>query len=122
MPGHNPRIPIVIVGILVILVLLAGIALPMLLRESAADDGRPKAVLSIEHDGFLYTYHVPTDTEGLFDLADDPRRLRNLAPGLREETLHLRTLLTRDLGIEDLEDLRVHFEDSIRTLESLGYL
>lgn len=80
------------------------------------------SVVTIDADGFRYAYHATTGTEVLFDVKNDPRLLVNvigdhplLAAGMR------RSLETR-LHVDSLESLRVLHAESIRRLQSLGYL
>jgi hypothetical protein len=80
------------------------------------------SILRIEENGLRYTYHVVSGTEALFDTHADPRALKNLAPDRPEDARRLRARLEEQLEVESLEDLRATQRETIRELESLGYL
>ncbi len=89
--------------------------------DAAADDPSA-AVVSIDADGFRYAYHVTTGTEALFDLRDDPRQLRDVLPEHPELAKSLRRAVEERLHVESLDALRRRHADTIRRLQSLGYL
>lgn len=111
---------------------LAGVALLLLLgvgvyaavhpAPAVAPDEESPAVLRIEEDGWLYTYHVPTDTEGLFDVQNDPRCLKNLLDSHRTEAARLRRTLERRLGVRDLREMLDPNDPTVENLRGLGYL
>ncbi len=76
----------------------------------------------IESDGFRYEYHVPTGAEALYEVAGDPRCLKDVLAANRERGTSLRRELERRVGVGDLGDLRCRYEDTIRRLHALGYL
>lgn len=93
-------------------------------RREGGDDPEPRAppsLLEIERDGLRWTYHLPSGTEALFDLATDPRCLRNLAPERGADCERLRKEAERREG-GSVESLREHYREQIERLRSLGYL
>jgi hypothetical protein len=101
-------------------VLLA--ALLLLFPAPGPEAGLPP-VLSVQKGELLYTYHVLTRTEALFDTGEDPRRLRNLCRRHPEDVVELRLDLCRRYGVSDLARLGTSKTDSLRRqLASLGYL
>ncbi len=93
---------------------------------SSDPDSRVPPVLRIEDNGLRYTFHLPSGLEGLFDLDEDPRCLKNLARERPGDAMRLREQLTRrlrdEMGVERLEDLRATFREREEQLRSLGYL
>jgi hypothetical protein len=87
-----------------------------------ASPAEPASVLSIQEDGLLYTYHIPTNTEALFDLGTDPKCRRNLVLSHPREAANFRRMLERKLGVKDLRDLLNPADPTIRTLRDYGYL
>lgn len=79
-------------------------------------------VLQHESGGLRFTYHVPTGMEGLFDLAADPRMLKNLGRERPADLQRLREELERKIGVKSLEELRGAHRDLIERLRALGYL
>jgi len=79
------------------------------------------AILHYDSGGLRFTYHVPTGSEGLFDLAADPKMLTNLAPARPADAARLREELRRKIGVESLDDLRRARRDLIDRLHGLGY-
>ena len=124
--GPPRRAPWGVVGSLVLLVGACLVALFV----SSPDDAKASHdvphdvpnMVEFEQDGLRYVFHVPTGREALFDLATDPDALSNLAEKRPEDTLRLRGLLSGKYGVEDLDALRVDFQDSIDALRRLGYL
>jgi hypothetical protein len=86
---------------------------------ASADDG---SVLSYEGAGHRYTYHLVTGDESLYDVAADPRELRDLSRCRPELTRELRRALEARLHVDSIESLRAGKSDTIRRLRSLGYL
>lgn len=89
-------------------------------RAAQPEEGPP--VVSLERDGLVYTYHVPTATEGLFDVAADPRRLKNLVEQKSETAKAMRQELQAQLGLQDLSELLDPNDRTVEALRSLGYL
>ena len=83
--------------------------------------GAPPAILEIEREGLRWTYHLPSGTEALFDLAKDPRCLDNLAQERRPDCERLRREVEEREGAE-IEALREHYRAQIDRMRSLGYL
>jgi hypothetical protein len=77
-------------------------------------------LLTYQEGALLYSFHVPTGSEELYDLEADPSRRDNLAVKRAEDTARLRQLLTKKLGVKDLEDLRKG--KVIDALTGLGYM
>jgi len=80
------------------------------------------AILKYDKDGLRYTYHVPTASESLFDLAADPRCLVNLAQQRPDVLERMRAELEAELGVESLDVMREDFSEHIERLRDLGYL
>jgi hypothetical protein len=97
-------------------------ALAALVSAEPAVAGRADSVLTIDADGYRYTYQVVTGDESLFDLRADPHELHDLSRSRRALTLELRRALETKLHVDSLETLRTGKADTIRTLKSLGYL
>ncbi len=69
------------------------------------------SLLGIDDGGLRFTYHVLSGDEGLFDLAADPKMLRNLVRERPDDARRLRDELTRRVkkeqpGVDSLDDLR----------------
>ncbi len=88
--------------------------------SSAPADVGPFQVL--EHGAWRYTLHVPSGSEGLFDVENDPAGRRNLVRERPGEAVRLRGRLLQRLGAESVEQLREPYRQSIEALEGLGYL
>jgi hypothetical protein len=104
---------------------VAGAALAAVPRAVAGDAPRPDlraSVLTIDEDGFRYAYHATTGTEALFDVKNDPRLLVNVLDDHPLLAGSLRRSLERRLHVDTLESLRALHADSIRRLQTLGYL
>jgi hypothetical protein len=86
-------------------------------ESTALDD-----VLAQSGGGFVYTYHVPTGAEALFDAAVDPDQVRNVIRAHPKRAWELRRAMETRLRVPSLRALRSRHEDSIRSLRSLGYL
>jgi hypothetical protein len=84
--------------------------------------GDVPAILNYERNGLLFTYHVLTSTEALFDLRQDPRCLKNLAELRPVERDSLRRLLCLKHGVLDLRELQDPNDPHLLLLRSLGYL
>lgn len=106
---------------LVTLAVFAGILFVAWNRERPAPRSAVPAVVVHEEDGLRFTYHVPTATEGLFDLKSDPRMLKNLGPERPADVKRLRAALTKKLEVESLEELQHAHRDLIDRLHALGY-
>jgi hypothetical protein len=85
------------------------------LNESAS-------VLEYRHDGLLYTFHLTTGTEALFDTDADPDCLDNLLHSRREEAAHVRSELEKSLHVGSLEELRDEDSAVLQSLKGLGYI
>lgn len=92
---------------------IAGAALAILLAGGAVwyfairtEEKPMPSILTYQEGDLLYSFHVPTGSEELYDLKADPARHENLARPRKADTDRLRQLLTKKLGIEDLEELR----------------
>ena len=79
-------------------------------------------VLRYERGGLLYTYHVLTETEALFDLDSDPRCLKNLSSDRWRDAVALRRRLEREIGVMSLHGLKNPDDPVLQRLRSLGYL
>jgi len=80
-----------------------------------------QSVLTHEHEGFRYEYHVPTGRESLYDAARDPRGLNNLIEQHRDVAAICRRELERENQVGTLDELRARYEAEIRRLRALGY-
>ena len=81
----------------------------------------PGSVLQIERNGLVYTYHLATRSEALFDQKADPKCLTNLIKAHPEVGRKLRLTLEDELGVpslDEIDDAR-HIEDALR---GLGYI
>lgn len=115
---------------LVVLVLFAGLIGWVATRggpsRTSPETGEIPAVLDIEDNGMRYTIHLPTGQEGLFDLGEDPRCLKNLAQKdpvtTRRLRMRLEERLRLDTGVKDIEELRATYRERIEQLRALGYL
>src|SRR5438128_1031949 len=81
-------------------------------------------VLSCERDGFRYEFHLPTGREALYrlDAGTPGGSLDNVIAQHAPTAAACRDRLQQELGVRDLEDLRVRYADAIRRLHALGYL
>ena len=95
-------------GAAVLLALLGAGGFLLFLRGSGdgPDPGYPPSLLTQADGDLLYTFFVPTGGEELFDTKADPDHLTNLARSRPADTARLRRLLTKRLGLGDIEDLR----------------
>jgi len=110
--------PVVIIAAIAVLAVLA----IGFLRPFSEPDELPH-VLLIEEGDLLYTYHLLSGTEALFDVRRDPNHLRNLCPVRPEEAVALRMALTRKMGVADLLELRERSCNPLmKTLQGLGYI
>ena len=94
------------------------------LQEGTDEDVRPAGpppLLAHEAGGLRWTYHLPSGTEGLFDLAADPRCLDNLASKRPEDARRMRQAVEAREGAP-VESLREHYREQIERIRSLGYL
>jgi hypothetical protein len=80
------------------------------------------AVLTIDHDGFRYTYHLVTAAEALFDLSRDPDCLENLLRERPRMGWRFREMLRAREDVRDLAELRGRYRAEIEGLRALGYL
>ena len=112
--------PKLIIIITVALAVVAAVGFVVL--KPPAETSLPP-VLTLEEGEYLYTYHVLSGTEALFQPKDDPHLVRNLARQRPDDALALRLKLSRNLGVTDLPDIRERRTDLLRQrLVSLGYL
>ena len=79
-------------------------------------------ILEETEDGLLFTYHVLTGTEGLFDLRTDPRCLRNLLGERPDDAAVLRRRLCVRVRVDDLSELSDPEDPQLIRLRNLGYL
>jgi len=80
-------------------------------------------LLTIEQGDLLYTYHLLTGTEALFDVKEDPDHIRNLCRSRPDDAVAMHLKLARKMGVADLSEFRDQRSDPLRErLESLGYL
>ena len=100
--------------------LIAAFAAVAVLLPRAEPSERPD-VYKLEKDGLRFTYHVISGTRGLFDLANDPKCLRNLAPERPADAQRLEDALERKLGVRDLAETREASRDAIERWHQLGY-
>jgi hypothetical protein len=107
-------------ALLLIAVLVAGLVM-LVVPISLGSDKLPP-VLRMEQDGYVYTYHVLSGTEALFDLRLDPRLLKNLAPSMPDRAFEMRRRLSFRYRVADLADLRKKEDPTRRSLEAHGYL
>ncbi len=101
--------------------LLAGVLCPSCSREGARLD-HDTGVLEYRDGDLLYTFHIPTGTEALFDLDRDPCCLDNILPENRDLAAFARRRLERAFHVQSLEDLRDQGDPVLRSLRGLGYL
>jgi hypothetical protein len=99
----------------------AGVLLATSRTQSVAVEGG-NSVLEFRQGGLVYTFHIPTGTEALFDLKKDPRSLNNLLPTMRKEGSAIRKLLEKKLRVDSLEDLRDENSPVLKSLRGLGYI
>ncbi len=85
-------------------------------------DGEGAPVLEYRYRDLLYTFHLPTGTEALFDLTRDPDCLDNILPQHREEAAQARDELEKSLRIDSLEHLRDKDSPVLQSLRGLGYI
>ena len=86
------------------------------------DSAEVPPIVTCDDGNLRYTYHVLSGTEALFDLRVDPKCLANLAVGLPQTTSVLRNRLQRDLGVQNLGELRDPGDELYKSLRGLGYL
>jgi len=79
-------------------------------------------ILECREGDLLFTYHLITDSESLFDVKADPECLRNLAGDRPEDTARLRNRVAARYGVDDIATLRESRHEEIEHLEQLGYL
>jgi len=104
---------------------VAGAAIASVERAVAAASPAPDvnaSVVTIDADGFRYAYHATTGTEVLFDVKRDPRLLVNVIEKHPLLAAAMRRSLEMRLRVDSLESLRALHSESIRRLQSLGYL
>jgi hypothetical protein len=107
-----------------VMAFVAGAALASVPHASARTPRVDKgaSVLSIDEDGFRYTFHATTGTEALFDVKNDPRLLVNVIAAHPLLASTMRHSLEVRLHVESLDSLRALHAETIRRLQSLGYL
>ena len=116
-PGRSRR-PLLIGGAVLALLLIGGGIWFFFLRSE--EKGPLPTLLTYQEGDLLYSFHVPTGSEELYNLKIDPSRRDNLAVTRAEDAARLRQLLTKKLGVKDLEELRKG--KVIDALTTLGYL
>jgi len=94
-------------------------------RDAAHEPSSIPPVLHYDEGGLRFTYHVVSADEGLFDLANDPKMLKNLRGERPEDFRRLREELIKRLkkttGVESLEEVRHARQDAIDRMRTLGY-
>lgn len=115
---HRTRIAL---AALVLLVL--GTVLGVCFHHDTAQEPPAEMPAVLQHDsgGLRFTYHVPTGIESLFDLAADPKMLKNLGPERPADLERMREEMRQKIGVESLEELRRAHRDLIERLRGLGY-
>jgi len=109
------------VFILAAIAVLAILAIGFLVPFSEPD--QLPHVLTIEEGDLLYTYHMLSGTEALFDVREDPNHVRNLCRVRTDDAVALRRELSTRFGVVDLRELREKSRDPLmERLQSLGYL
>ena len=103
---HRVRIAIVAV----VLIVFGVFVLSVCVHHDAADDpSSTPSLLHYDDAGLWYTYHVNSGDEGLFNLAADPKMLKNLAHERPDDLRRLRDELTKRVkakyGVDSLEEL-----------------
>ena len=113
----------------VVALCLAFVATLVLLDVTSTDEAEGAslareipAILTIGHDGYLYTYHVVTGAEALFDVTRDSELLDNLLSDHPQLGHRLRGMLEDREEVEDLRQFQESFQDEIDGLRALGYL
>ncbi len=101
--------------------LAAGIFLASGDRKVASLDAGG-AVLEYRQQDLLYTFHLPTGTEALFNLKTDPECLDNILRTNRKEAARVRLRLEQKLRVESLEELRDQDNPVLLSLRGLGYI
>lgn len=111
------------VAVAAILLFLFGAVLAVCVHHDTGPEPAAQLPAILRHDsgGLRFTYHVPTGSEGLFDIAADPKMLTNLAASRPADAARLREELRKSLGVESLADLRRAQQDLIDRLHGLGY-
>ena len=100
---------------------VAAAAVAVVVSRRNDEHAPPPSLLEVERDGLRWTYHLPSGTEALFDVAKDPRCLENLAPSRRADCERLRKEVEDREG-KSVERLRESYREQIERLRSLGYL
>lgn len=83
---------------------------------------REQPILTIDEDGYRYSFQAVTGDEALYDLAADPRGLRNLAAAEPARVSAMRRDLAARLHVADVHSLMKRDAETARLLKSLGYL
>ena len=78
-------------------------------------------VVQLEEGNLRFTYHVMTGTRGVFDLAADPKCLRNLAAERPEDARRMEEALERKWSVKDLSELQNARREDIRRWHENGY-
>ncbi len=120
--SHRTRLALAAVVVAAVVLV---VALAVCHRDTAIEPHATRltspAVVRYDAGGLRYTYHIPTGREFLFDLAADPRMLRNLADERPDDVRRMREELQRRIGVSSLDELRSAHRDTIERLEKLGY-
>jgi len=90
--------------------------------SEVADPDATSAVLEYRHKDLLYTFHIPTGTEALFNLRADPSCLDNILRNNREKAAEARLQLEKELRVDSLEELRDENNPVLQSLRGLGYI
>jgi hypothetical protein len=91
-------------------------------EQQAAASNAPSAMVECEQNGFRYSYHAPTGTEGLYETGPGARSRLNVIADHRDLARDMRRTLETKLHVGSLDELRAAYADSIRRLQQLGYL
>ncbi len=114
----SPRYWIPVLALLTV-VLVVGLMSPP--SDADAEPAVPPLVW-IEDGGLRYEFHLPTGSEGLYHVADDPFCTSNVIDDRPDEAKRLRSRLSERYDVPDIESLREHYKATTDALRSLGYL
>ncbi|MHC4470656.1 MAG: hypothetical protein ACYS99_06790 [Planctomycetota bacterium] len=120
--GSSFQRPLARLAVLLAVAAAAGVVIILMAPRTGHPPAPLPSVLEIQEDGLFYTYHVPTDSEALFDLHRDPQRLKNIIGSRGPDAAKLHRALERKLGIDDLRDLLDPADKTVEALRGLGYL
>lgn len=82
---------------------------------------QPVSFLEIQRGNLVYTYHLATRSEALFEASSDPDRLANIIRERPEDARKLRLILEDELDVSSLDEIddAREIEDALR---GLGYI